>query len=154
MAYDKSNQSTSIIMDNKIGNINITIDLTKIPGARRMNITRGETTMDCVVLPIDNEMGIVCDAYEAKLPDGLPTMKFYSDVKLNLVGIAHKEIKWNMSHGLKPSYSSEMIERMSEEQMKAVPWCGNVKPWAAAHIKKDMEKAQKAAAEGDKYKNW
>lgn len=153
MAYDKSNQSTSIIMDNKIGNINITIDLTKIPGAREMKITRGDTTMDCVVLPIDNEMGIVCDAYEAKLPDGQPTMKSFSEVKLNLVGIAHKDMRWGMSHGLKPSYGPKMLEQMTQEQMREVPWCGNVKPWLVENARRNDRQAQREA-EGEKYKNW
>lgn len=141
-------------MDNKIGNINITVDLTKIPGAREMDITRGDVTMRCVVLPIDNDMGIVCDSYEAKLPDGKTTMKPFADIKLNLIGIAHKDMRWNMSHGLKPSYGPKMLEKMTQEDMQAVPWCGNVKPWAAEYIKKDMAKAQARQAEGEKYKNW
>lgn len=140
-------------MDNKIGNINITIDITRIPGAREMDITRGDVTMRCVVLPIDNDMGVVCDAYEAKLENGQTTMKSFSEVKLNLVGIAHKEIRFGMTHGLKPAYGPKMIEKMTREQMTSVPWCGNVKPWAAEYVKKDIEKAQKMA-EGDRYKNW
>lgn len=135
-------------MDNTIGNINVTIDLTKLPGARVMDITRGGTTHKCVVLPIDNEMGMICDAYEAKLPDGLPTMKPYSGVKLFLVGIAHKEMKFGASHGLKPSFGPKQMAKMTEDMMRAVPWIGNVKPWLVP------KKETNADAQDEKYKNW
>lgn len=141
-------------MNNKIGNINIAIDLTKIPGARKMAITRGGKTMDCVVLPIDNEMGVVCDAYEAKNPDGTTKMKPFSDVKLYLVGLAHKEIRYGMTHGIKPAFGPKYMEKVTEDQMRNVPWCGNVKPFGAEHIKKDMLAADMSAIEGEKYKGW
>lgn len=136
-------------MDNTIGNINVTIDLTKLPGARVMDITRGDTTHRCVVLPIDNEMGIVCDEYETKTPEGLPTMKPYSEVKLFMVGIAHKEMKFGASHGLKPSFGPTQLAAMTEDMMKSVPWCGNVKPWHAS-----KKKEQKSVESNSKYKNW
>ena len=137
-------------MDNTIGNINVTIDLTKLPGARVMDITRGETTHRCVVLPIDNDMGMVCDSYEAKLPDGLPTMKPYSEVKLFMVGIAQREMKFGASHGLKPAFGPKQIEKMTEEQLRAVAWCGNVKPWMLPK-KKEQQKPEDS---NPKYKNW
>ena len=140
-------------MDNKTGNINITIDLTKIPGAREMEITRGGTTMNCVVLPIDNEMGVVCDAYEAKNPDGSTTMRSFSEVKLYLVGLAHKEVRYGMTHGIKPSFGAKHMEKMTEEQMRNVPWCGNVKPFGADYVKKEKD-ADISSIEGDKYKGW
>lgn len=137
-------------MDNTIGNINVTIDLTKLPGARVMDITRGDTTHRCVVLPIDNEMGMICDSYEAKLPDGLPTMKPYSEVKLFMVGIAQREMKFGTSHGLKPAFGPKMMEKMTEEQLRAVAWCGNVKPWMMPK-KKEQQKPEES---NPKYKNW
>lgn len=140
-------------MNNKIGNINITIDLTKIPGAREMDITRGNTTMRCVVLPIDNDMGVVCNGYEAKNPDGTYTTKFLSDVRLNLVGLAHREVRYGMTHGIKPSFSIQYMEKMTEEQMRSMPWCGNVKPFAPEYIKNKKD-TDISVVEGDKYKEW
>ena len=138
-------------MDNTtLGNINVTVDLTKLPGARVMDITRGETTHRCVVIPIDNEMGMVCDAYEAKLPDGMTTMKPYADIKLFMVGIAHREMRYGMSHGLKPAFNTKHIADMTEDQMRAVAWCGNVKPWLVPSKKKEGQET----VQEKKYKNW
>lgn len=112
-----------------MANLNIQIDLTKIPGAREMDVTRGDVTRKCVVIPIDNAVGTVCDEYKAKGPDGLPTVRFFNDVKLNLVAIEYRQQRHGISHGLKLSFSKEVTERMTEEQMYDSPWVGTVKPW-------------------------
>lgn len=113
-----------------MGNYNIQVDLTKLPGAKVMEIQGKTTTKQCVVLPIDNVDGVICDGYMSKGPDGCPTMKFYSEVKLNLVAIEHRAKRNGISHGLKPSFSKEKEQRMTEEQLFAIPWCGILKPWA------------------------
>ena len=74
---------------------------------------------------------IVCDGYIGKDPTtGLPAEKFFDHVRLNLVGIQYREPKYGATHGLKASYSTEYMQRMTEEQLRASPWLGNVKPWA------------------------
>lgn len=120
-----------------MANFNISIDLTRIPGARVMDIEGKKTTRKCVVIPIDNAVGTVCDGYTAKTPDGLPTVRFFNEVKLNLVGIEHKNKQHGISHGLKPSFSQEWSARMTEEQLYDTPWCGTVKPWARDKDKSD-----------------
>ena len=120
-----------------MGNLNITIDLTKPPGARVMDIEGKTMTRQCVVIPIDNNVGTVCDGYTAKLKDGGTTTKFFEDVKLNVVAIEHRTKKHGISHGLKPSFSAEHQSKMTEEQLYDTPWVGTVKPWGGVKEKKD-----------------
>lgn len=114
-----------------MGNFNIQVDLTKLPGARVMDIQGKKSTRQCVVIPIDNNVGTIADGYLTKDPQtGLPTTKFFNEVKLSMVAIEYKQKKHGISHGLKPSFSQEYQERMTEEQLYNTPWLGTVKPWA------------------------
>ena len=123
-----------------MSNLNLSIDLTKLPGAKVMEIQGERSTRQCVVLPIDNKVGIVCDGYIGKDPTtGLPAEKFFDHVRLNLVGIQYKEPKYGATHGLKASYSTEYMQRMTEEQLRAAPWLGNVKPWAQPASKPQVD---------------
>lgn len=115
-----------------MANLNITINLTQLPGAKVMDIKGKTCTKQCVVIPIDNKVGTVCDGYTGKGPDGQPTPKFFDDVKLNLVGIEYKARRYGATHGIKAQFSKEQQEQMTEEQMRDMPWLGNVKPWAVA----------------------
>lgn len=134
-----------------MSNLNISIDLTKLPGARVMDIQGNTCTKTCVVIPIDNHVGTVCDAYPSKLPDGLPTMKPFSEVKLNLVGIEYRQKKHGISHGLKPSFCEEHMKKMTEEQVYDTPWMGTVKPW---NIPSEEKEDIGDLPEADSDKNW
>ena len=113
-----------------MGNFNIQVDLTKLPGARVMYVKGKKSTRQCVVIPIDNNVGTIADGYLTMDPQtGLPTTKFFSEVKLSMVAIEYKQKKHSISHGLKPSFSQEYQERMTEEQLYNTPWLGTVKPW-------------------------
>lgn len=113
-----------------MGNFNIQVDLTKLPGARVMDIQGKKSTRQCVVIPIDNNVGTIADGYLTMDPQtGLPTTKFFSEVKLSMVAIEYKQKKHGISHGLKPSFSQEYQERMTEEQLYNTLWLGTVKPW-------------------------
>lgn len=121
-----------------MSNLNISIDLTKLPGAKVMNIQGERQTRECVVIPIDNAIGVVCNGCPAKDPQtGLPTERFFSNVKLNLVGIQYREPKYGATHGLKAQYSIEYMQTVTEEQLRRAPWLGNVKPWALEAKSKD-----------------
>ena len=109
-------------------NYNLRIALTKIKGAKVMDIEGKTCTKRCVVIPIDSEEGTVQDSYEGKI-DGLPTTKFLNDVYLNLTAFEFKEKKYGQSHGIKASFSKKKLERTSEEELKAMPFVGNMKPW-------------------------
>lgn len=118
-------------------NMNISIDLDMLPGARVMDIQGKTCTKQCIVIPIDNKIGTVCDGYLTKDPQtGLPTEKFFNHVKLNLMAVEHRTKKHGISHGLKPSFSQEKTERMTEDEMYNTPWMGTVKPWGG--IKDDI----------------
>ena len=112
-----------------MSNLNIQIDLTKLAGAKVMDVQGSKSTRRCVVIPIDDKTGTVVESYIGKTPEGLPTPKYFNDVKLNLVAIEYTQQKHGISHGLKPSFSREHQERMTEEQMYNTPWIGTVKPW-------------------------
>lgn len=109
-------------------NYNLRIALTKIKGAKVMDIEGKTCTKRCVVIPIDSDEGTVQDSYEGKI-DGLPTTKFLNDVYLNLTAFEFKEKKYGQSHGIKASFSKKKLERTSEEELKAMPFVGNMKPW-------------------------
>ena len=112
-----------------MGNFNIQVDLTKLQGARVMDIQGNKSTRQCVVIPIDNKVGTIADGYLAQTPDGLLTTKYFSEVKLSMVAIEYKQKKHGISHGLKPSFSQQYQERMTEDQLRNTPWIGTVKPW-------------------------
>lgn len=135
-----------------MANLNIQIDLTKLPGARVMEIQGNKSTRKCVVIPIDNFVGTVCDGYQAKLPDGGITTKFFNDVKLSLVAIEYNNKKHGISHGLKPSFSKEYQERLTEDQMYNTPWMGTVKPWGG--VSKERTDDVGDLPEDDNDKDW
>ena len=118
-------------------NYNLRIALTKIKGAKVMDIEGKTCTKRCVVIPIDSEEGTVQDSYEGKI-DGLPTTKYLSDVMLNLTAFDFKEKKYGQSHGIKASFSKKKLERTSEEELKAMPFVGNMKPWSNAVADDDL----------------
>lgn len=109
-------------------NYNLRIALTKIKGAKVMDIEGKTCTKRCVVIPIDSDEGTVQDSYEGKM-DGLPTTKFLNDVYLNLTAFEFKEKKYGQSHGIKASFSKKKLERTTEEELKSMPFVGNMKPW-------------------------
>ena len=128
-----------------MANLNLSIDLTKLAGAKVMDIEGKHSTRKCVVIPIDNKLGTVCDGYTSKTPEGLPTTRFFDDVKLNLVAIEYKTKKHGISHGLKPSFSKEVSEMMTEEQVYATPWMGTVKPWGGVKDDDDLPEGNESS---------
>lgn len=115
-----------------MSNYNLKIALTKIKGAKVMEIQGRTSKRLCVVIPIDNDEGTVVDSYEGKI-DGLPTMKPLSDVQLNLTAFEFRDKKFGQTHGLKASFSKQRLERMTQEELKTMPFLGNMKPWNNAN---------------------
>lgn len=113
----------------KTGNMNITIKVTKIPGAVEL-ITGQPAPRHGVFIPIDNHAGVCCNGYKKRLPEGGYTTGFLEDVELNLTAYAfQRENAGGSSHGLKPNISPEMLSRMLESQVRSLPWVGFVTPW-------------------------
>lgn len=88
-------------------NHNISIDLDMLAGARVMDIQGNKSTRRCIVIPIDNKIGTVCDGYMGKTPDGLPTEKFFNHV----------------------TFCQEVTERMTEDEIGDLPEGDNDKDW-------------------------
>lgn len=113
----------------KTGNLNVTVKVTKIPGAVRLEQGQPAPRYG-VFIPIDNASGVCVDGYKKKLPDGGYTTEFLADVELNLTAYAfQRENAGGSSHGLKPNISSEMLQRMLESQVRSLSWVGFVTPW-------------------------
>lgn len=115
-----------------MGNINIKVALTKLEGAKVMDIQGKTRSRKCIVIPIDNEIGTVTDAYisrDSARIDGQTTWKPSKEVYLNLVGMEFREKRYGQSHGIKAAISRDIMNKMSEEEVKATPLIGNVKPW-------------------------
>lgn len=111
-------------------NYNLRIALTKIKGAKVMEIEGRTCKKLCVVIPIDNEEGTVQDSYEGKTKEGMPTWKPLNDVQLNLTAFEFNERKYGQTHGIKAQFSKKRLEMMKEDEMRAMPFIGNMKPWA------------------------
>lgn len=112
-------------------NYNLTIALDKLKGAKIMDIEGKTCTKRCIVIPIDNDEGTVIDSYEGKI-NGLPTLKPLDNVQLHLTAFEFREKKYGQTHGIKASFSSKRMERMNEEELRGMPFIGNMKPWAIA----------------------
>ena len=112
-----------------MSNYNLKIALTKLRGARVMDIEGKTCTKRCVVIPIDNHEGTVQDSYEGKI-DGVPTWKPMDEVYLNLAAFEFKEVKYGQTHGLKASFSRNRMKELKEEELRSMPFIGNLKPWA------------------------
>lgn len=125
---------------NSLGNIDIIItEASSIPGARVMDITRGEQTRKCLVIPVDNHVGTCIDAYKRKDgKTGLDTWQDLSDIQLHFTGIAFKQVKNGRTHGIKPKVSKEKLEHMTEDQVYNIPWVGNVRTWKPDAVKEDI----------------
>lgn len=120
-----------------MSNYNLRIALTKLKGAKVMEIEGRTCKKLCVVIPIDNEEGTVVDSYEGKI-DGLPTTKPLDDVQLNLTAFEFKEKRFGQTHGIKAAFSKERLKKMREEDLRNMPFVGNMKPWVTTSIDEDL----------------
>lgn len=120
-----------------MSNYNLRIALTKLKGAKVMEIEGKTCKKLCVVIPIDNEEGTVQDSYEGKI-DGLPTLKPLDDVQLNLTAFEFREKRFGQTHGIKASFSKKRLQSLKEEDLRAMPFVGNMKPWASANVDEDL----------------
>ena len=113
-----------------MGNFNIDIQLDKLPGARIQEVQGQTSKRLCVVIPIDNERGTVVDSYSKfDHKAGGVVWKPLQGVNLNLIAYEMKEAKFGQTHMLKANLSREVFTRMSEQQQKAMPIVGHLKPW-------------------------
>ena len=119
-----------------MANYNIKIALTKLPGAKVMDIKGERETRHCVCIPIDDKRGTVYESYKGKGKDGMAERKYLNDVNLNLVAFEFKKQMYGHTHGLKISVNEETLAHTSEEELKSFPIIGNLTPWG---IRQDAE---------------
>lgn len=127
-----------------MGNFNIKIELDKLPGAKIMDI-KGETkTRRCVVIPIDNERGTLVDEYtKFDHQSGGVATKPLAHVQLLVTAYESCTQSYGSTHYLKPHVAKEFFERMSEEQVRNLPFIGSLSPWGktAAQPRREEEEA-------------
>ena len=123
-----------------MGKFNIKIELDKIPGAKIMDIQGDTATRRCVVIPIDNERGTVVDAYK-RFDHSLGGMTSKPLEHVQLLATAYESANQNFgsSHYIKPQVSREYFERMSETQVRSLPFIGSLQPWKISPKKEEIK---------------
>ncbi len=101
-------------MDNE----NISLNCLNLINSGLMNVKGKSEVKRCLVVPLDdNYVKIVTD------DSGRPKAAY-----LNLTAWVLKNPKYNETHLIKLSLPKEVREKMSEEQKKAMPIIGGIKP--------------------------
>lgn len=123
-----------------MGNFSIKIELDRIPGAKIMDIKGDTATRRCVVIPIDNERGTVVDEYK-KFDHSLGAMTSKPLAHVQLLATAYESASqnFNSSHYIKPQVSKEHFERMSETQVRNLPFIGSLQPWQINQKKEEKK---------------
>lgn len=99
---------------------NINVSLSKIKGAKVMDIQGKTSKRKCIVIPIDNYEGTVIDNYEGRELDS---------VQLRLTAFNFVEEKFGRTHGLKPAFSRSRMAEISKDELRNMQFCGHMSPW-------------------------
>lgn len=102
-------------------NIKITADLIKGAEIRKLTTWNGNL-QECICIPINNYYGTVQNGSKGK--DGEPRQ--FKHVYINLEAI---EIPSKGVHIIKPAVSAEMMQHLTEEQMRRRPIIGEMTQW-------------------------
>ena len=128
-----------------MGNLNLKIDLLKIRGAKKMDIQGKTTTKPCIVIPIDRLRGTVVDSYV----DREGVTRLLDGVYLNAVAYEMREPHNGNTHIIKESLSKEALQKSSEEDLRAMPIIGNIRPWSLTVKKVEDMPADAMPSEDD-----
>lgn len=110
-----------------MGNFNIKIELDRIPGAKIMDIKGDVATRRCIVIPIvDPSLGAM-------------TSRPLEHVQLLATAYESANQSFGSSHYIKPQVSREYFERMSETQVRSLPFIGSLHPWKIAPKKEEVK---------------
>jgi len=115
-----------------MSNYNIEIDLLKLKGARVLD-TDGEHG---IFVPINNKVGTVSDAFQV-MGQISHTMVWQKrqGVILKVTALGMQSRDRAQSHLIKPHVSKDVFERLTEAQLKQMPWIGNMRPWTKGGVK-------------------
>lgn len=111
-----------------MGNFNIKIELDRIPGAKIMDIKGDVATRRC----IDE-----CEKFDHGL--GAMTSRPLEHVQLLATAYESANQSFGSSHYIKPQVSREYFERMSETQVRGLPFIGSLQPWKIAPKKEEVK---------------
>lgn len=113
-----------------MSNFNIEIDLLKLKDAKVADVQGRSQTRRCICIPINNDFGTVTDSYLTRDPQSGEVQEVRKKgVTLKVVAYELKDPSKGQSHLLKPAVNKETYERLTEEDLRKMPWIGNVKPW-------------------------
>ena len=115
-----------------MNNYNIEIDLLKLKGARVLD-DGGEHG---IFVPINNKVGTVSDAFQV-MGDISHTMVWQKrqGVILKVTALGTRDNPQGQSHWIKPHIAKDVFERLTEAQLKKMPWIGNMRPWTKGGVK-------------------
>lgn len=108
-------------------NYNLKLDFSKLKKVGMANIT-GKTgnKVKCVVIPVEENNIFLSEK---------------GGIYMNLACFELKEEKYDQSHLIKPSLTKEQRERMTDEEKKAIPIVGALKPLKAkqADVREEVQ---------------
>lgn len=96
-----------------MANFGIKIDLLKVKGAFVRNLKGSTATKRCLIIPVDEADGMFLGE---------------NGCYLNMTAIELQNPQYNDTHGIKPELPKEKREQMTEDELKAIPFIGNLRP--------------------------
>lgn len=96
-----------------MANFGIKIDLLKVKGAFVRNLKGKTATKRCLIIPVDEADGMFLGE---------------KGCYLSMTAIELQNPQYNDTHGIKPELPKEVREQMTEDELKAIPFIGNLRP--------------------------
>lgn len=97
-----------------MANYTISLDLKKLNGATLRQLTgRTGQPKNCIIIPVDDNPSMVIGE---------------KGIYLNATAYELEHPKYDDTHMVKPSLPKEVRERMTEEERRAIPILGNMRP--------------------------
>lgn len=96
-----------------MANFGIKIDLLKVKGAFVRNLKGSTATKRCLIIPVDEADGMFLGE---------------KGCYLSMTAIELQNPQYNDTHGVKVELPKEKREQLSEEELRAIPFIGNLRP--------------------------
>ena len=96
-----------------MANLSIKLNLLALKNAGVASLTGKTGTKKCIIIPIDDN-----NLFQGQ-----------SGIYMSLVAWRNNNLDDGKTHLVKPSFSKDQIEAMTDLERKAIPIVGDVKPW-------------------------
>lgn len=96
-----------------MANFGIKIDLLKVKGAFVRNLKGSTATKRCLIIPVDEADGMFLGE---------------KGCYLSMTAIELQNPQYNDTHGVKVELPKEKREQLSDEELRAIPFIGNLRP--------------------------